>query len=593
MSIPKAAGIETEYGIIIWGATAFNPFMASQLVLDAYRGVGGPAISTWGYYGMVTGEVIEPESEENPLNGDLPYKLAETTPAGGHKTGKQGGNGSGQAVTYGLGSLMLANGARYYVDHTHPEYCTPETLLARGVVAADKAGERIVARCLNAVNRAGTLPPGQQVMVYKNNSDQKGNSYGCHENYLLSKELFENLLHRRSHMIYRYLLPFLISRVVMCGAGKVGAENRTAAAGFQLAQRADFFEMLMGPQTTYRRPLFNTRDESHTDSNAFRRLHVILGDANMSEIATYLKVGTTQLVLHMIEDGFVTDDLTLADPLAAFQAVSRDLTFAEPLFLESGQQMTAVELQEKFLELAEQYLDRVGGTDDQWEVWQQWADVVDALAARDMGYLERRLDWAIKKTVLDRYLQGQGTGWDEVLAWQPAIETVISAELAGQQNDTLARVLVQSAGLNWDDYARQRDTYFGLRRLDLEYHDIRSRDVTETGGTDVPGEIGLFYRLQERGLVERLLSDEEIARCIAEPPSDTRAWLRGKTVGKFARHIVAADWSYVKLQHQDPSANLVYRLEFPNPLVGTEADLKSVWDRFETPDQMFAYFYRA
>jgi len=590
MSIPKAAGIETEYGIITWGAPVFNPFQASQWVLNAYQRVGGPAISTWGYYGTTTGEAFNiPDEDDEPDEDDLfdeeeLRNIVKRIPPAGTAPAS-GGNGSSQAaqnVTYGLGSLMLSNGARVYIDHAHPEYCTPETLSARGVVAADKAGERILERCVNAANRSGTLPPGEQIMVYKNNSDQKGTSYGCHENYLLSAELFENLLHRRSHIIYRYLLPFMISRVVICGAGKVGAENKTAAAGFQLSQRADFFEMLMGPQTTYRRPLFNTRDESHSDSGGYRRLHVILGDANMSEMATYLKIGTTQLVLHMIEDGYISADLTLADPVAAFQAVSRDLTFHQPLTLENGQQMTAVDLQEQYLGLAERYLNAGGGSDEQWAVWQQWADVVDALAVGNMPYLARRLDWAVKKTVLDRYLHGQGVTWDAVLDWMPVIEMVVGTEVTGQSSDSLARALADSAGLDWGDYEKQRELYFGLRRLDLEYHDIRS-----TGD-----ELGLFYRLQQRQLVERLLTDDEIAQRVTEPPDDTRAWLRGKIVEKFARHITALDWGYVKLRHPDESANLVYRLEFPNPLVGTRADLDAVWGQFETPDQMFGYFYR-
>ncbi len=554
MSIPKVVGIETEYGIMVWGAETFSPFLTSQLVLNAYQSTGGPAVPTGVYYNVQTGDVEDDFEEE--------------------KTKANGKAATAQHLLYGLGSLMLSNGARFYIDHAHPEYCTPETLSPRGVVAADKAGERIVARCCAAVNENKLLPEGQQVLIYKNNSDAKGNSYGCHENYLLSMDLFEDLLRRRSHLVHRYLLPFLVTRSVMCGAGKVGYENHSSPALFQLAQRADFFETLTGLQTTYQRPLFNLRDESHADQHTFRRLHVILGDANLAEISTYLKVGTTQLVLLMLEDGFLKTDLTLTHPLDAFRQVSRDLTFRQPLRLEDGRQLTAVEIQECYLEWAEDYLDEHDGTDEQWEVWDRWAEVIDTLKTGQVDRLGRQLDWAIKKTVLERYLAGQATSWQTAEQWQGIIDHVLTTG-----DLSTAESFARRAGLEWGDYARQREIYFTLRRLDLEYHDIRPQ-------------AGLFYRLQNSSLVERLISDGEIDALIGAPPPDTRAWLRGKLVERFARHITGADWSYVQLKHPDKKSDLAYRLEFPNPLIGSEHDLAPVWDTFRTPEQMFAYFWR-
>lgn len=543
MGVPKVAGIETEYGIIILGANNYNPFLASQLVLNAYQQVGGPSIPMVYYH-------VQAKSSETK------QETAET-------------------VSYSLSSLMLANGARYYIDHAHPEYCTPETLSARRVVAADKAGERIVARCLDAVNHNSILPDGQKVLIYKNNSDFKGNSYGCHENYLLSDDLFEDLLKHRSHIIYRYLLPFLISRVVICGAGKVGSENRTAPAPFQLSQRADFFETLMGIQTTHRRPLFNTRDEAHADETSLRRLHVILGDANMSEIATYLKIGTTQLVLHMLEDGFIKTDLTLAAPLHAFRQVSRDMSLAEPLLLEDGTLKTAADIQEAYLTMAEDYLTETGGSDEQWALWDRWAEMIDTIQAGNWQALATRLDWAIKRNLLERYLTSQATNWQQVCAWQPIFDTMIS--LGEHTADTLAvvKTLFAEADISWDDYPKQREVYYGLRRLDLEYHDIQ-RDT------------GLYYRLQDRGLLERLLDDSEIDSMIEGPPPDTRAWLRGKTVERFSASIVGADWSYLKLQPAD--SKTIYRLDLPDPLAGTEQELGRIWDQLRTPEQMFDYF---
>lgn len=574
MSIGKAVGLETEYGITVRGAAAANPFRASQLVLNAYQTIGGPAVPT----GVVT--EVQKSSAYSPMGYSTaysPYALEDDPIEGTYEEQVSTVQGVGVgAYVSGPGSLMLANGARFYIDHAHPEYCTPEALAPRRIVAADKAGERIVERCMNAANGNGTLPEGQQILIYRNNSDQKGNSYGCHENYLLSTDLYEDLVLRRSHLIYRYLLPFLITRVVFTGAGKVGSENKTGPATFQLSQRADFFEMLMGLQTTYRRPLFNTRDEPHSDRQAYRRLHVILGDANMSEIATFLKVGTTQLVLHMIEDGFIRTDLTLADPLAAFRQVSRDLTFKRALPLEDGRQMAAVEVQEAYLNRAEAYLNAVGGTQEQWEVWHTWAEVIDALQSADRQPLTRMLDWAIKLQVLDRYLLSQQTTWDEVERWQPVIDLAVYADQSAGAMQGVARDL----GLAPADYDRQREVYFTLRRLDLEYHDIRSQGP----------EMGLFYRLQAGQHVRRLLDDALIERHVKEPPPDTRAWLRGKIVERFAPHIVEVDWSYVRLRYASAATALVYQLEFPDPLYGTERDLAGIWGRFSTPEQMFGYF---
>lgn len=588
MTTAKAVGIETEYGLMVWGAESFSPFSAAQWVLNSYQSVGGPSIPMGMYYNVQTGDIQEEFDDEDLDDWELealdrleqwaekPKKKHQShkkAPKDGHAAGPEAA--SQTVVLYGLGSLMLANGSRFYIDHAHPEYCTAETLSPRAVVAADKAGERIVSRCAEAVNRSATLPAGQQVLIYKNNSDYKGNSYGCHENYLLSMDLFEDLLRRRSHIIYRYLLPFLISRVVVCGAGKVGYENKTAPALFQLTQRADFFETLTGLQTTYQRPLFNTRDESHAHQNTFRRLHVILGDANLAEISTYLKIGITQIVLHMLEDGYIKTDLTLENPVEAFRQVARDLTFKKPLTLESGDQMTAVQLQAFYLDLAERYLEEHDGTDEQWEVWDRWADVVEALENDNLTPLSRQLDWAIKKTVLERYLAGQGADWDMTERWQPVIEMMLALD-----DPSLGAAAARDAGLNWADYDQQREIYFNLRRLDLEYHDIRS----------VGDNAGLFYRLQQAGHVERLISDGDIERLIYTPPTDTRAWLRGKIVERFARYIVGADWSYVQLQMPDRTPGQVYRLEFPNPLIGTEHEMAGLWDRFRTPAQMLAYF---
>ncbi len=210
---------------------------------------------------------------------------------------------------------MLTNGARYYVDHAHPEYSTPECADALELVCADKAGERILARSMQAARRL--LGPGQEIVVYKNNSDGKGNSYGTHENYLVDRSVpFATLV--------RHLLPWFVTRQVFTGAGKVGGENGTGHTGYQLSQRADFFEEEVGLETTLKRPIVNTRDEPHADPQKYRRLHVIVGDANLCEVATFLKVGTTAIVLAMVEDDFIDKDYSIVSPVPSMRTVSHD-----------------------------------------------------------------------------------------------------------------------------------------------------------------------------------------------------------------------------------------------------------------------------
>nr|MBA3303163.1 proteasome accessory factor PafA2 family protein [Acidimicrobiia bacterium] len=267
MAIPKVCGIETEYGIVLGGPTESNPIAASSVLINAYvaslqRKVG------WDF---------EDESPGNDVRG---FSAVDAAPP---------------EIDTHLVNAVLTNGARYYVDHAHPELSTPECRDAREVVVWDKAAERILIESMKAA--AATLPPGHEVLVHKNNSDGKGNSYGCHENYLLDRSV-------PFGRIVSGILPFFVTRQLVAGAGKVGCEapGGQARARFELSQRADFFEEEVGLETTLKRPLVNTRDEPHCDASKYRRLHVILGDANLTEISTFLKVGTTALVLAMIED---------------------------------------------------------------------------------------------------------------------------------------------------------------------------------------------------------------------------------------------------------------------------------------------------
>ncbi|MGH3751003.1 MAG: depupylase/deamidase Dop, partial [Micromonosporaceae bacterium] len=302
----------------------------------------------------------------------------------------------------GLANVILTNGARLYVDHAHPEYSTPEVTNPRDLVLWDKAGERVMAE---AARRASMLPGSQQINLYKNNTDNKGASYGSHENYLMRRVTpFADIV--------THLTPFFVTRQIFCGAGRVGLGQDGAGAGFQISQRADFFEVEVGLETTLKRPIINTRDEPHADADRYRRLHVIIGDANLSEVATYLKAGVTSLVLSMIEDKVLPADLGLADPVAELRAVSHDPALKHRMRLRDGRQLTALELQWIYYERAREYLADRGEDADEitLDVMDRWEDVLSRLG-EDPMLLADTLDWVAKLRLLEGYRERENLQW--------------------------------------------------------------------------------------------------------------------------------------------------------------------------------------
>ncbi|MGZ5400748.1 MAG: proteasome accessory factor PafA2 family protein, partial [Nocardioides sp.] len=270
MSVRRVMGTEVEYGISVPGHPLANPMVASSQIVNAYASATAKARrARWDF------------EEESPLRDARGFDMSRQVADASQLTDED----------LGLANVILTNGARLYVDHAHPEYSTPEVTTPLDIVRWDKAGEQVM---LDASRRAGQLPGGGPINLYKNNTDNKGVSYGAHENYLMR---------RRTPFgeIVRHLTPFFVSRQVFCGAGRVGIGQDGREHGFQISQRADYFEVEVGLETTLKRPIINTRDEPHADPEKYRRLHVILGDANLAEISTYLKVGTTSLVLAMIE----------------------------------------------------------------------------------------------------------------------------------------------------------------------------------------------------------------------------------------------------------------------------------------------------
>src|SRR5438270_2448668 len=369
MAIRKVCGIETEYGIQLRGVGESNPIAASSLLINAYV---------------------------SQLNRKVEWDFEDESPGRDARGFAREGAMAPEVETH-LVNAVLTNGARYYVDHAHPEFSTPECADARDCVRYDKAGERILARSMRAAVQV--LPAGHDIVVYKNNSDRKGNSYGTHENYLMDRAV-------PFGRIVQHVMPHFISRQIYTGAGKVGSEVLTGEAQipFQLTQRADFFEEEVGLETTLKRPIVNTRDEPHADAQRYRRLHVIIGDANMAEVATYLKVGVTAIVLAMIEDDyFGDDDLTLAAPVQALRKVPHDSALALPLELADGRRMTALEMQWELLDLAKKYAEDRGldAVDDEVgrDVLERWESTLSSLEV-DPTSLARQLDWVAKYQLL-------------------------------------------------------------------------------------------------------------------------------------------------------------------------------------------------
>ncbi|MER6766377.1 depupylase/deamidase Dop, partial [Amycolatopsis sp. NPDC000746] len=362
----RIMGTEVEYGIAVPGDATANPVLTSTQVVLAYAAAADiprARRARWDY------EV------ESPLRDARGFDL----------TGPGGPGHDPDVEDLGAANVILTNGARLYVDHAHPEYSAPEVTNARDAVIWDKAGERVMEE---AALKAATVPGQPPLQLYKNNVDGKGASYGTHENYLMQRST-------PFTAVIGGLTPFFASRQVMCGSGRVGIGQQSEEAGFQLSQRSDYIEVEVGLETTLKRGIINTRDEPHADADKYRRLHVIIGDANLSEYSTYLKVGTTALVLDLIEAGVRFDDLKLDEPVRAVHKISHDPTLKTKVELANGKKFTGLDLQFAYHELAAANLERTGADEASKEVLRVWGEILDALA-RDPQECADRLDWPAK-----------------------------------------------------------------------------------------------------------------------------------------------------------------------------------------------------
>jgi proteasome accessory factor PafA2 len=483
MAIPKVMGIETEYGIAGPGAVEFNPVLSSSFLINAYA--GRYRRIRWDYEQespLRDARGFEPVQERQPVEEDL-----------------------------GLANVVLPNGARYYVDHAHPEYSTPECATARDLVIHDKAGERILEASLEAAQRI--MRDGERISIYKNNSDGKGNSYGCHENYLVARAV-------PFARIVRDLTPFFVTRQVFTGAGKLGAESgRAQGRGirYQLSQRTDFFEAEVGLETTLKRPIINTRDEPHADPEKYRRLHCIVGDANLCEVSTFLKMGTTALILKMIEDETLPD-LSLESPVAAMHEVSWDPSLRQTVRMRDGRRVRPVELQWEYLDHARRFVKDSDASASNAEVLQWWEAVLTGLDEDPMS-MHRELDWVAKYRLLTAY--------------------------------------ADRGALSWTDPK--------LALIDLQYHDVRRSH-------------GLYNRLAAGGKVQRLVTDQEVLAAIDEPPEDTRAYFRGKCIGRYQSQIAAASWDSIIF---DTGRETLQRVPMREPLRGSKVHVEDLLEACE------------
>jgi proteasome accessory factor A len=502
----RVMGIETEYGIADPADPGANPILLSSRLVNACRDWAGEGTSRWDYGG------------EDPLQDQRGHRRSRASATDDMLTDVEYDESEG-AVTLRRRrgtwedpahlNAVLTNGARFYVDHAHPEYSGPEVSNALDGVKWDVAGDRI---SLAAASRF-VDNERHEVALYKNNVDGKGASYGTHENFLLNRAVDFDVL-------ARWLTPHLVTRQIFTGAGRVGLGQRGETPGFQISQRADYMEAEVGLETTLRRPIINTRDEPHADRSRWRRLHVIIGDANCFEVPTLLKLGTTDVVLAAIEAGDSRlEALELADPVPATAIVSRDLDLRAPLLLRSGEQATALEIQRALVEITRDYVrDSV-----QAQVHARWEALLETLR-RDVFAAAAQVEWVAKLQLLgrlrDKYATVSADGTRTPIAWDDA--------------------RVRAADLQW---SRLGD--------------------------------GLAWRLARAGQAERVTTDEEVDAAMRTAPADTRAAVRGRILTHRPRIVDAQGWSTVVLDRDSDHGHLEV-VHLDDPTRSTHALLDSL-----------------
>jgi len=498
MSIPKIAGIEQEYAVASISGRDFNPIQMAYRIVNSFNRF---ATILWDYRNetpFLDARGFSCDREEMRVSRDDNIRI----------------------------NNLLQNGARFYVDHAHPEFATAECANLRELIACDKAGEQILRLSVERLNRS--LPSRERIQIFKNNSDHKGNSYGCHENYLMDAKAYQRLFPQACifpEYTLKYLLPFLVTRQIYCGAGKIGSENGCPSVSYQICQRADFFGTILGANTTANRPLINTRDEPHADRKRFRRLHIILGDANMSEYSEFLKIGTTRLILKMVEDNVLRRDMALENPVGANIDISHDISLKNKVRLADGRQFSPIEIQRVYLEEVQRYCSNGGNCQpEDREVLQEWEWVLDRMS-EEPRQLNREIDWAIKLWLIERYKARKGLSW---------------------QNPR-------------------------LKRMDIFYHCLSEG-------------LGLYYALQSQNRVRRVLDgNSEVEHFINQPPKNTRAYFRARCLTKFSPQILEANWDSLSF---DVGGAKIKRLLLPDPLKGTSNLVEEIIEQSNTAQEL-------
>ena len=507
MGVRRIVGLETEFGIVDPAEPGANAIVLSSEVVDAYgsRGSasGGSGAVRWDYHG------------EDPLNDARGYRQERASahpsqltddpeflaPSGDVALSKVRRPSDAELALPRASNAVLTNGARLYVDHAHPEYSSPEVGNPREAVLWDRAGEHVAREAMDILRESG-----KERVIYKNNVDGKGAAYGSHENYLMKRSVdFVDVI--------RYMTPFFVSRPVICGAGRVGLGPHSEAPGFQISQRADYVENDVGLETTFNRPIINTRDEPHADYSEYRRLHVIGGDANLFDVSNLLKIGTTNLLCWLLEQDAIPlelDSLLLHEPVAATWEISHDPTLKSGVDMHDGTTRTALNIQQTYLDVIRDAIEAHGIDDqDTWEVLRLWQEVIDGLTT-DPASVAGKVEWVAKYQMLEGIRRRGNLSWD---------------------NDK-------------------------LRAFDLQWHDLRP-------------EKSIVARLDAAGRVERIFHPEQVAWAVKHAPESTRAYLRGGLIRRFAPQVAAAGWDGITLDV--PGYDDLVRIPTTHPDRGTRA----------------------
>ncbi|WP_144792283.1 depupylase/deamidase Dop [Kocuria palustris] len=518
MSVRRIMGAETEFGVLAPGRPQANSTVLSTRAVTAYAALVARELGARGDgavdfdYSSETPlrdargfEMDRAQAHPTQLTDSAPVLTSEEIAAEALTEAGMWGEHTAQVVM----NTVLPNGARLYVDHSHPEYSSPEVMTPREAALYDLAGDRVGAAVVAALQATAEASDLQPVHLYKNNTDGKSSSYGAHENYTVPRDIDDDALTAA-------LLPFFASRQVICGAGRVGIGPSSEVAGFQLSQRADFFERMVGLETTVRRPMVNTRDEPHADDLKYRRLHVIIGDANLAHWSQVLKFGTTSLVLRLVEQGR-QPRIELNEPVVALHTISHDPTLQVTVGQRDGAPLTGLQIQRRYLEAAEAMETAGGATPDEdtAEILSMWREALDTLETDPMAMADR-LDWVAKLQLLEGYRE--------------------------------------RGGLSWDDAK--------LAMIDVQYHDIRP-------------EKGLSRKLEAAGRLRWLFDEEQIAAAMWTPPADTRADFRGRVVARFPDQVVAAGWDTVALEL--PGLRRGARIAMPEPAELTRRQTEHWW----------------